>query len=114
MNLNITVDQWVLLKIIDEKEPLSQKELGEFSIRDKASIARTMVLLEKKGYVSRTPIPDNRREYTISLSKGGKQLVQANMEMIRAHRRKSLEGFSPEEVHTLQQMLLRIQDNLKE
>ena len=113
MELNITVDQWVLLKIIDEKEPLSQKELGEFSIRDKASIARTMVLLEKKGYVLRTPIPENRREYNISLSKTGKQFVHQNMDMIREHRKKSLEGFSEAEVQSLQDMLLRIQRNFK-
>lgn len=110
--LGITIEQWVLLKIVDEHEGLSQNDLAQKSYRDRASITRSLDILEKKGLLERIPIKGNRRQYEIHLSEQGKVFVTDNMDMILRHRTKSLEGFSPEEVKSLRSMLLRIQDNM--
>lgn len=112
LELGITVDQWVLLKVIDESGELSQRELAIKSNRDPASITRTLDLLEEKRLILRTPAPDSRRTYHISLSSGGVQLINRNMKMVNAHRAKSIEGFSNEETSVLLDMLIRIQKNM--
>ena len=66
--MGITVEQWVILKIVHESEALTQKELANKSFRDPASITRTMDLLEKKGLLQRDALPNNRRAYTIALN----------------------------------------------
>lgn len=113
LGLGITIEQWVLLKIIHENEGISQKELASSSYRDPASITRTLNLLEKKGLVLRKTIPENKRQHEVYLSKEGRGFIQENMPMVLRHRAKSLEGFDPDEVELLHSLLLRVQENLE-
>ncbi|MEM6766766.1 MAG: MarR family transcriptional regulator [Bacteroidota bacterium] len=110
--LGITVDQWVLLKIIQERQPLSQRELADFSKRDPASITRTLNLLDKKELIGREPIPDLRRQYEVRLSKAGEQFVKENMPMVKQLREQSVKGFTKAEQEMLIQLLVRIQENM--
>ena len=113
MNLGITVDQWVLLKIIEHSNGLSQTDLAKKSIRDPASITRTLDILQKKGLIQRDPIPNNRRQYSISLTTDGSTFVHKHMDMVSRHRAKSIEGFNADELQQLKAMLLRIQENMR-
>lgn len=110
--LGITVDQWVLLKVIEEGAPLSQKELGTRAKRDPASITRTLDLLEKKGLIERASMENNRRQYNILLTKTGAEFVASNFELIKSMRERSTMGFTEEEVALLHSMLKRIQANM--
>ncbi|WP_298502732.1 MarR family transcriptional regulator [uncultured Maribacter sp.] len=112
INLGITIDQWVLLKIIEETAPISQKELADKSLRDPASITRTLDILEKKQLLLREPILNNRRQYNIILTSNGAKFVKNNIAMIKEHRKKSLEGFSKKEKELLKNLLLKIQKNM--
>ena len=113
MGLGITVDQWVLLKIIEQFDGLSQTDLAKKSIRDPASITRTLDILQKKGLIQRDPLPDNRRQYSINLTFEGNSFVQKHMDMVSRHRAKSIEGFTTDELQQLKSMLLRIQNNMQ-
>jgi len=112
-NLGITVDQWVLLKIIDETQPISQKNLADKSKRDPASITRTLDILERKQILLRETIPNNRRQYHIKLTRYGSNFVKGNMKMISKHRKTSIKGLSDKDLQQLKAMLLKIQDNMR-
>lgn len=112
LGLDITVDQWILLKIIESSGQLSQKELAEKSLRDPASITRTLDLLEKKGYVERVQVEGNRRQYSVILTKSGQKFIDKHMKMVNEHRELSTKGFTKKELETLSSMLLRIQKNM--
>ena len=112
LGLGITVDQWVLLKILDEEPDISQNELADFSSRDPASITRTLDLLEKKELVNRIAISDNRRQHSIGLTSAGKKFVKENMKLVRDLRRKGIKGFSAEELENLSAMLRRTKKNV--
>jgi DNA-binding MarR family transcriptional regulator len=112
LKLGITVDQWVLLKIIEQNDQLSQAELAKESLRDPASITRTLDLLEKKELASRVSIEGNRRQYTLMLTKKGRQFISENMELIRKHRDKSITGLTKKELKDLASMLIRIKQNM--
>lgn len=112
LGLGITVEQWVILKIVSEHAGLSQKELAEKSYRDPASITRTIDLLEKKGLLVRESIPKNRRAYNISLTKEGEEFVEKNMDMVVAHRKLSIEGIPPAELLKLTELLGKIRENM--
>jgi len=110
--LGITVDQWVLLKIIEESGQLSQSELAVKSLRDPASITRTLDLLEKKQFILREAIANNRRQYNVRLTKTGVGFIKKHMGMVKKHRKRSIRGFSPGELESLKSMLQRIQKNM--
>lgn len=113
LQLGITIEQWILLKIVEESKELSQKELAAKSNRDPASITRTLDLLGKKQLIERVSIPNNRRQYQVRLTENGQQFVQRHMSIIHEHRMRSTEGFSQDELESLRDMLLRIQANMK-
>lgn len=113
LQLGITIEQWILLKIIEESKELSQKELAVKSLRDPASITRTLDILEKKGLIRRAALDNNRRQYNIILTSEGKAFVDQNMNTVEEERRKSIEGFSYNELKKLESMLLRIQENMR-
>jgi MarR family transcriptional regulator, transcriptional regulator for hemolysin len=111
LKIGITVEQWVLLKIIQESSELSQSELAEKSHRDPASITRSLDLLEKKRLIKREQIADNRRQHQIELTKEGSYFILQHMPMIENLRSKGLKGFTKSEVEQLKSLLLRIQKN---
>lgn len=112
INLGITVEQWILLKIIQESSELSQKELAIKSLRDPASITRTLDILEKKGYIKREAIPNNRRQYNICLTREGADFVRVNMKTVHQLRQKSIKGITHEELTMLSSILQKIQQNM--
>ena len=113
LGIEINVEQWILLKAIEERQVLSQNELAKTTNRDPASITRTLDLLQKKGLIIREAIPDNRRQYHVKLTKVGSYFVLQNMPLINDMRNKAIKGFSKEEVKQLIALLKRVQDNMK-
>lgn len=112
LDFGLRIEQWVLLKIIHENSPLSQRELATKSLRDPASITRTLDILSKKEFITRLPIPNNRRQYNIELTNVGATFVEKNMETVKELRSLSVKDFSQEELKMLSNMLLRIQKNM--
>jgi len=112
LGMGITVEQWILLKIIEENDGLTQKELADKSLRDPASITRTLDLLNKKGFVERRPVEDNRRQYSICLKKEGKSFIKKYMPVISSHRAKSIVGITEQELEVLTLLLGKIQKNM--
>lgn len=110
--LGITVDQWVLLKIIHEAGSLSQQELAQRSLRDPASITRTLDLLVKRQFVFRQPDPQDRRQFQIVLTKPGRDFVQLHIAMVDEHRRRSIAGMSKNEAEALLTLLKTVQLNM--
>lgn len=110
--LGITIDQWVLLKIVERQGGVSQRELADISMRDGASITRSLDLLEKRGLIARNPIPENRRQYAITLEVSGQKFIDENMEMIQQHRAQLVSGFSESDIAQLKDYLNRMADNM--
>jgi MarR family transcriptional regulator, transcriptional regulator for hemolysin len=113
LGLDITIEQWILLKIIHESQFISQKDLANKSLRDPASITRTLDLVQKKGLIDRQAVPDNRRQYNIVLTKKGLDFIQKVLPIVNQHRQKSVDGLSDSELKTLTKLLYKIQKNME-
>lgn len=113
LGIGITVEQWILLKIIEENNGMNQKELANKSMRDPASITRTLDLLNKKSLVERMPVENNRRRYSICLTNGGQAFIKKYMPVINSHRSKSIENLTEEELSLLMRLLKKIQKNME-
>ncbi|MCH2197814.1 MAG: MarR family transcriptional regulator [Flavobacteriales bacterium] len=72
--VDMTIEQWILLKTIHENQPSLQKQIAEKSIRDLAAITRTFDLLEKKGG-TRQRSAVNRCQHDMYLTQDGKQFI---------------------------------------
>lgn len=112
LQTGITVDQWVLLKIIEERKQISQVELAQVSNKDTASITRILDLLQKKGLIQRIDDEHDRRKYLISLTVEGEAFVARNLPLISRIRSQIVQGLSQEEIRTLKGILDKIRQNV--
>ena len=75
--LNITNEQWIVLKVISANPAVSQTEIAEKSLKDKTNITRMLDLLEKSGYIERRKDDRDRRMNRIHITKQGDKILKA-------------------------------------
>ena len=73
----LTIEQFGLLTLISEmpNEP-SQQDIANFLEKDKSAILRAVDVMENKGYLQRTHVPDDRRINKIGLTEKGKTIFE--------------------------------------
>ncbi len=108
----ITVDQWVLLKIIEEHGQISQVDIAQEALKDTASITRILDLLQKKGLIQRIDDDFDRRKYLISLTVDGIAFFNRMLPQISQIRDQVVKGLSKEEIQALKATLNKIRRNL--
>lgn len=73
---DITIEQWVGLRMIDEEGPLCQKELADRMEKNQNTIKALIDRLEAKGLVERTVNLQDKRNLILTVTTGGKDLIR--------------------------------------
>ncbi|MCC9019574.1 MULTISPECIES: MarR family winged helix-turn-helix transcriptional regulator [Flavobacterium] len=110
---DITVDQCLVLIILNNNPDISQNELANLVFKDSASITRMIELMVKKEYISRTIHPVDRRKFNLEITKKGKKTLDDIQPVIKINRQTALEGLSLEEIALLDKTLHKIIINCK-
>lgn len=113
LGLEITPEQWVLLKVLSQYDAISQKDLAEKAAKDTASITRMIDILERKEFIKREPAPDDRRKYYVKMLPKGISFVKNNLKHIIAFRKKALKGISNTDIERMKNVLETMQKNLE-
>lgn len=108
---DITIDQWLVLKTIQESPAASQQEVAAVVFKDFASITRIIQLLESKQYVRRHTHKSDGRRSSLRLTPAGKTLIRDLEPIIRSNRRRALRGMSASEVERTRKLLTAITTN---
>ena len=111
-NIDVTIDQWLVMKKINDSDRISQAELGEALFKDRASITRILDLLLKKKLV-RKEVGADQRAYELALTEAGKKFVEKALSEVKAMRKKGIEGMAEKEVEQLKQALQKIINNMQ-
>lgn len=111
LNVELTSDQWVILKRTYEEPGISQKDIALSTFKDPASITRIIDILAKKELMERRSHPSDRRNFSIYLTKQGDALVKELLPTAVEMRKKGLEGITPEEHKALKSALQKITEN---
>ena len=113
LNLQITVDQWLLLKHLYENEKMKQNELADILFKDNPTLTRIIDLLCEKGLTIRTIHPTDRRSFHVELTREGKKKVEQIKPKIRHIRLKAWEGLSNRDFTHFKKVLNTIYQNLE-
>ncbi len=95
-----------------EKDGIRQQDLAVSNIKDKATIARTISLLEKKNILVRIEDSKDKRTKRIYLTHKGKSLKQHLIPHARATVEEAMENISEEELNICNTVLSKIYTNL--
>lgn len=110
-SLDITIDQWLLLKTIHDEPGLSQKEMAGRVFKDYASITRMIELLVKRGYLKRSFHKSDRRRFKLALTDEGEKIYKQLIPVISSNRKTALEDFTDQQIETLYHLLSKMTNN---
>lgn len=110
---DITIDQCLVLIILNSTANCSQKKIAELIFKDYASITRMIELLVQKNYLERNVNQDDRRRSNLQITKTGKNALELLTPIINENRKSALSGISNLEINELQVILEKIISNCK-
>ena len=109
--VDITIDQWLVLKTIHESPDSTLQQVGAAVFKDFASITRIVQLIERKGLLRRKPHPSDGRRSELMLTPAGEAVIRTVEPIAQANRRQALDGIDAEQVAGLRAVLKRIAEN---
>ncbi|MCZ8521867.1 MULTISPECIES: MarR family winged helix-turn-helix transcriptional regulator [Paenibacillus] len=109
---DITPEQWNVLKHLQEKDGLSQKDLSYMADKDKTTITRIINSLEQHGALRRQVNPNDRRAFQIFLTEHGRELIKRIQPIPDKVNRQASRLLSHEELVALKQMLYALQTQI--
>lgn len=109
---NITIDQWLVLRALQENSQLSQKEIAEILFKDFASITRIVELLVKSKYIKRSINKVDRRKFELIITPLGLEMIDKIYPIVIDYRKKALNGLEISELQHLQKKLEQIVENI--
>ncbi|UJP64977.1 MarR family winged helix-turn-helix transcriptional regulator [Mongoliitalea daihaiensis] len=110
----ITVDQWLVMKNLDENELLSQSELAQLVFKDQPTLTRIIDILCKKSYVTRIPHPHDRRSFQLVLTEDGKTKVGELKPLVSGIREIAWKNLNHQDFEEFKRILNTIYSNLED
>jgi DNA-binding MarR family transcriptional regulator len=112
-NLDITVEQWAVLNIVDVVPGATQTDIARMTQTDKANVMRMVDLLEKKDFITRNRDENDRRVQRLQLTPAGQEMLKAVIPIAQEANRMSSAGINPQEFELLKKLLRQIRSNIE-
>ncbi|MEN2667672.1 MarR family transcriptional regulator [Listeria aquatica] len=112
-DLEVTPEQWTILNIIQQKAPISQKQLAELSEKDTPTVNRIIDVLLRKDLVIRKTDEVDRRKTLLSLNEKGEKLTSVLQETVEEACKKMFADFSEQDLRTFATLLNQIENNIE-
>jgi len=110
---DITIDQWLILKTLEENKQLSQNQIAEIVFKDVASLTRILELLVQKKLVKRKISTTDRRKFELEITAKGNLMIKNIYPIIIDNRKQALKDFNKENITLLKSLLDKIISNCK-
>lgn len=107
----ITVDQWLIIKVLMEHPGISQQEIAEKVFKDNASVTRIIELLVKSHYLDRKVNPKDRRTSILTVTPEGEDIIAKVQSLVLQNRKVAQNGLTIEELENLNKTLKKIIQN---
>jgi DNA-binding MarR family transcriptional regulator len=108
----VSLGHWAFLRILWEKEGLTQRELSEEAGVMEPTTFSALNAMEKLGYIARRQLPDNRKKVYVFLTPQGRKLKDKLVPLAEDVNRVAVSGVPPEHITATRQTLLAIIENL--
>lgn len=109
--IDITVDQLLILRAIQDHEEITQKQIADMVFKDYASVTRIIDLLVKKEYLERKMHTVDRRRFDLTITEAGNQVLNHLDDTVDTYRKDALNGISKNDEELLKKLLQKITNN---
>jgi DNA-binding MarR family transcriptional regulator len=109
---SVSFGHWTFLRILWERDGVTQRELSEEAGVMEPSTFAAIKAMEKLGYVTRTQLPENRKNVYVHLTPKGRALKAKLVPLAEEVNEIGLRGISAQDRAVAQRALLAIIANL--
>lgn len=114
LGLKVTPEQWIVLVRLWQEDALTQTELGDATLKDKATISRILAVMERDGLIARRTDPDDGRERRVHATREAMKLREKLTPLARDLATAIEAGVSAEDLKTTLRTLQKLEHNLNE
>jgi len=108
-HLALNPSQFSALSLIVANPGVSQSALARALSVERSAVVALIDNLERRGFVSRDPVPGDRRSYALRATLAGIRHCEQAVDAIRAHEERAFARLSPAERATLVELLSRVE-----
>jgi DNA-binding MarR family transcriptional regulator len=110
---DVTVEQFEILVILWKRDGQCQHELATTSGKDRPSVTRILDNMEKRALVVRVASEKDRRNKIVRLTKKGKEMQKALLDITKANTKITLKGLDEKALSSGKAFLTKLITNLK-
>lgn len=111
-NLKLSIGQPKVFDFLKDHDGCIQKEIAVGCQIEPASVTSILLTMEKRGFIERRSINDNRRSHYVFLTEEGKRIANLVREAMLKVEEQVLENFTTEEKELLIKLLKKANYNL--
>ena len=109
----VSPEQWFILARVAQGPRARQVDLAERVLADPPNVSRLVDALVARGLVRRSPDPDDRRSWLLSLTEEGRAVTADLADHAITERQLVFDGFAEDELDALAAALDRIDANVR-
>lgn len=113
MNIDVTPEQWTVLRYLWSKDGVTQQELCNATFKDKPSMTRLIDNLEKQSLVVRSSGKTDRRINIIRLTPKGKEMEEKTQPLVLNTLQAALDGLTEQDMEAARYLLNKVFTNIK-
>lgn len=110
---SVSIGQWVFLRILWEREGITQRELSELAGVSEPTTYSALLSMEKAGYITRHKLPSNMRNLSVCLTPAGHALKAVLVPLAEEVNAVAMSNLSVQEVAQFRQTMARMIANLE-
>jgi DNA-binding MarR family transcriptional regulator len=110
--LGVTVPQWRILAVLQERPGCTMNELADVTTVDRTTLTRALDRMAETGLVARRSCAQDRRSVRLSLTAAGKDAFRRVLPRVVEQNERALSGFSAAERAQFRAHLHRMVRNL--
>ena len=110
--INLSKEQFIVLKHLDEKDGRIQNDLAFITNRSKTALTRLIQTMEKKGYVYRTVSEKDMRINHVYLTALGREIWEKSFPFFLEIINELQKGISKEDIDNTKNVMKQIQKNI--
>ena len=111
IGLDLTKEQMIVLKKLHDCDGLPQSELAFLTLRNKSTLTRLLVKMERKNYIIRKQDSDDKRINKVFLTELGRKTFEKTRPIIKSIIDTMEQNISVEEKKRMIELLKKIQFN---
>lgn len=110
----LTGSKWKIIVVLSIKEGITQKHIADMSFVETPTLVPVIDKMEKEGYLTRQPDPNDRRNNLIFMTKKSKEIVDPIIDCILEIRNMGLNKIPKKDMETARKVLGQIIKNTEE